>query len=78
MKTRSTDLQIQDLDCRNIQLEIQADDSVNEDKELQDEILQEIIREDEERRKRQAKDEAEFKKKGGKKKEAKKNKKDDL
>jgi len=68
-------IQIRDIDCPNVQPLVEAPET--EDKGLEDEILQEILKEDEERRRRIAEEEAEFKKKrkGAKKK---KSKKDDL
>jgi hypothetical protein len=78
MKVKSTDLVIEERDCKNIMPEVIVEDVDEKDKEIEDEILKEILKEDEERRKRIAKEEAEFKKKGGKKKKSKKSKKDDL
>jgi hypothetical protein len=75
MKTRAGQIEIRDLDCPNIQPELELGES---DSEFEDEILKEILREDEERRKRVAQEEAEFKKKKPNKKKKKANQKDDL
>ena len=67
MKTKSLQIQIQDLDCPNIQPEVIADEG---EKDLEDEILKEILKEDEERRKKREKEEGSSRK--GKKKDSKK------
>ena len=53
MKTKSTDLQFQDLDCPNIQLELGLqEETVEGNSELDDEILKEILEEEKEREKK--------------------------
>eukprot|EP00347_Sterkiella_histriomuscorum_P011459 403372372 len=80
MKTKSTDLQFQDLDCPNIQLELGLqEETVEGNSELDDEILKEILEEEKEREKqlkKQRKAEQGDKKK--KKKKSTKTKKEDL
>lgn len=84
MKSKAAQIEIRgDLDCPNIAPEANLEPADDQDKEADDEILQEILREDEERRKRIAKEEADFKKKrsagaGKKKKKGKKGGKDEL
>ena len=47
MKAKANDIVIRDLDCANIQPEIVVDDEQSAiDKELEDEILKEILKED--------------------------------
>ena len=76
MKTKASQIDIRDIDCPNLQPLEEAPEV--EDKGLEDEILQEILREDEERRKRVAEEEAEFKKNKTAKKGKKKAKKDEM
>lgn len=71
MKKKAEDIFIKDLDCPNVMPDIAIEETVEDNKDLEDEILKEILKEDEERRKRQAKEEAEFKKKKGDKKKKK-------
>ena len=74
MKTKARDIEIKDLDCANLKNEIEITEE-SHDKDLEDEILKEILREDEERRKKREKEEADMKKRGGKGKKKKKDKK---
>ena len=74
MKTKARDIEIKALDCPNIVPEVEITE-VSQDKDLEDEILKEILREDEERRKKREKEEADMKKRGGKPKKKKKDKK---
>jgi hypothetical protein len=74
MKTKARDIEIKDLDCPNLKPEIEITED-SQDKDLEDEILKEILREDEERRKKREKEEADMKKRGGKGKKKKKDKK---
>ena len=76
MKTKSSQIEIRDIDCPNLEPLVETPEV--EDKGLEDEILQEILREDEERRKRIAEEEAEFKKNKKSKKSKKKAKKDEM
>lgn len=75
MKTKARDLEIKDLDCSHLMPEIDPVEESSQDKDLEDEILKEILREDEERRKKREKEEADIKKRGGKAKKKKKDKK---
>jgi len=76
MKTKARDLVIKDIDCPNVRPEVEIIEDTNDtDKELEDEILKEILREDEERRKQREKAEADIKKRGGSGKAKKKKKK---
>lgn len=90
MKTKASDIMIQDLNCPNIHPEITMDDesgSSGLDKEVEDEILQEILREEQERMRKKVEERGDGKrgsskksgeKKGKKKKGTKKGKKEDL
>jgi hypothetical protein len=83
MRTKARDIEIRDIVCPKVMPEVVAaasEEGDPEDKELEDEILKEILREDEERRKKREKEEADIKKRGGKgkKKKKKDKKKEDL
>jgi hypothetical protein len=76
MKTKAAKIEIRgDLDCPNLLPEVAVEETAVEDRETEDEILQEILREDEERRKRIAQEEADFKKNKKRKAEGAKKKK---
>jgi hypothetical protein len=52
MKTKANDIEIKDIECPLVMPEVIIEESA--DKDIEDEILQEILREDEERRKKRA------------------------
>jgi hypothetical protein len=85
VRTKARDIQIRDIVCPKVMPEVVVDAASDsegnaEDKDLEDEILKEILREDEERRKKREKEERDIKKRGGKgkKKKNKDKKKEDL
>ncbi|CDW85441.1 UNKNOWN [Stylonychia lemnae] len=74
MKVKADDIQIQDLDCPNIQLDIGTEASFETDQGLEDEILKEILEEEKERESQRKSEKKTKKKKDKKDKKEKKSK----